>query len=111
MSGSTRSITGRSRKGGKIYAAIRRYWPDLRDGFLALAYSGVRPKLRAPGEPAADFVISAEDHGLAGLVNLFGIESPGLTASLSIAEGRRGQTPTRGPFFTISSKSPRKLKG
>ena len=76
----------------KFYAAIRRYWPDLRDGSLAPAYSGVRPKLRAPGEPAADFVISGpEDHGLAGLVNLFGIESPGLTASLSIAEDAVGR--------------------
>jgi L-2-hydroxyglutarate oxidase LhgO len=67
--------------------AIRRYWPELKDGALAPAYSGVRPKVNAPGEAAADFIVSRpETHGLPGLVNLFGIESPGLTASLAIAE-------------------------
>ena len=56
------------------------------DGALAPAYSGVRPKLQGPGEPARDFVLQGpETHGVAGLVNLFGIESPGLTASLAIA--------------------------
>jgi L-2-hydroxyglutarate oxidase LhgO len=69
-----------------FYAAIRRYWPGLRDGSLAAAYSGVRPKLQGPGEPARDFVLQGpEEHGVAGLMNLFGIESPGLTASLAIA--------------------------
>ena len=69
-----------------FYAAIRRYWPGLRDGALAPAYSGVRPKLRGPGQPAGDFVLQGPaQHGVAGLVNLFGIESPGLTASLAIA--------------------------
>jgi len=66
---------------------IRAYWPGLPDGALAPAYSGVRPKLSGPGEPAADFVIQGPTvHGIAGLVNCFGIESPGLTSCLSIAE-------------------------
>ena len=70
-----------------FYEAVRRYWPDLPDGALVPDYAGIRPKLSAPGEPAADFWIQTEDaHGLPGLVNLFGIESPGLTASLAIAE-------------------------
>jgi L-2-hydroxyglutarate oxidase LhgO len=65
---------------------IRRYWPALRDGALAPAYSGIRPKLAGPGEPAADFRIDGPlTHGIPGLVNLLGIESPGLTASLAIA--------------------------
>ena len=67
--------------------AIRQYWPGLPDDSLAPAYAGIRPKLGGPGEAAADFVIqSASTHGLAGLVNLFGIESPGLTSSLAIAD-------------------------
>ncbi|NTA38268.1 NAD(P)/FAD-dependent oxidoreductase [Agrobacterium salinitolerans] len=66
--------------------AIRRYWPGLPDDALIPAYSGIRPKISGPDEPAMDFRIDgAETHGLAGLVNLFGIESPGLTASLAIA--------------------------
>ncbi len=74
-------------RGDAFYAEVRRYWPGLKEGALQPAYAGVRPKINAPGEPAADFVISGpETHGLAGLVNLFGIESPGLTASLAIAE-------------------------
>ena len=69
-----------------FYAAIRRYWPALPDGTLAPAYSGVRPKLQGPGEPVRDFMLQGpEAHGVAGLVNLYGIESPGLTASLAIA--------------------------
>jgi L-2-hydroxyglutarate oxidase LhgO len=69
-----------------FYAAVRNYWPGLADGRLLPDYSGIRPKLQAPGEPAADFVIQGpRAHGVAGLVNLYGIESPGLTASLSIA--------------------------
>lgn len=69
-----------------FYAAIRRYWPRLPDGSLTPDYAGVRPKLTGPGEPAADFMLQAEDtHGLPGLVHLFGIESPGLTSSLSLA--------------------------
>ena len=69
-----------------FYAAIREYWPQLPDGALEPAYAGIRPKLVGPDAPAADFRLDgAERHGLAGLVNLFGIESPGLTASLAIA--------------------------
>ena len=67
--------------------AIRKYWPGLPDDALAPAYSGVRPKLGGPSDPVADFRIDGpERHGIAGLVNLFGVESPGLTASLVIAE-------------------------
>jgi L-2-hydroxyglutarate oxidase LhgO len=70
-----------------FYAAIRRYWPGLPDGALTPDYSGCRPKLSRRGEPAADFRIDGpETHGLDGLVNLFGIESPGLTSSPAIAE-------------------------
>ena len=73
-------------RGTAFYAAIRRYWPGLRDDSLAPAYSGVRPKLQGPGEPVRDFMLQGpEAHGVAGLMNLFGIESPGLTASLAIA--------------------------
>jgi L-2-hydroxyglutarate oxidase LhgO len=70
-----------------FYAAIRRYWPGLKDGTLSADYAGCRPKLSRPGEPAADFVIQSQDtHGVAGFITLYGIESPGLTASLAIAE-------------------------
>lgn len=74
-------------RGAAFYAAIRRYWPGLPDGALVADYAGIRPKLTGPGEPAADFVVDGPaEHGLPGLVQLFGIESPGLTASLSLAE-------------------------
>lgn len=70
-----------------FYGEVRRYWPGLKDGALAPGYSGVRPKLVKAGEPPADFVIDGpESHGVASLVNLFGIESPGLTSSLAIAD-------------------------
>ncbi|GBC58714.1 aminobutyraldehyde dehydrogenase [Stutzerimonas stutzeri] len=70
-----------------FYAAIRRYWPALPDASLQPAYTGIRPKISGPGEAAADFRIDGPaQHGVAGLVNLFGIESPGLTACLAIAE-------------------------
>jgi L-2-hydroxyglutarate oxidase LhgO len=71
------------RRGEKFYAAIRRYWPGLADGALAPSYSGIRPKISAAGEPAADFRIAQP---APGVVALYGIESPGLTASLAIAE-------------------------
>jgi len=75
------------RRGDRFYAAIRTYWPDLPDGVLQPGYAGIRPKISGPKEPAADFVIQGpEAHGIPGLVNLYGIESPGLTASLAIAE-------------------------
>ncbi len=71
----------------RFYAAIRRYWPGLADGTLRPAYSGIRAKLTGPQDPASDFRIDGpRDHGVAGLVNLFGIESPGLTSSLAIAD-------------------------
>lgn len=67
--------------------AIRRFWPGLPDGALSPAYAGIRPKLHGPGEPQPDFRIDgAEAHGIAGLVALFGIESPGLTSSLALGE-------------------------
>lgn len=70
-----------------FYAAIRRYWPELPDGVLEPAYAGIRPKIVPPEVAGQDFVIQGpETHGVAGLVNLFGIESPGLTASLALAE-------------------------
>lgn len=78
-------------RGEAFYAEIRSYWPDLRDGALQPAYAGVRPKLVGPTALAADFRIDgAQRHGVIGLVNLFGIESPGLTASLAI--GRKVHT-------------------
>ena len=71
----------------EFYSAIRRYWPGLPDGALSPDYTGIRPKLTGEGEPAADFVIQTiDEHGIDGLVNLFGIESPGLTSSLAIAD-------------------------
>jgi len=71
----------------RFYAAIRRYWPGLPDGALAPGYAGVRPKISGRGEPAADFVVQGpREHGVPGLVHLFGIESPGLTASLALAD-------------------------
>jgi L-2-hydroxyglutarate oxidase LhgO len=70
-----------------FYAKIRSYWPGLADGALSPSYCGVRPKIHGPELAAADFVIQgAAVHGVAGLVNLFGIESPGLTSSLAIAD-------------------------
>ncbi|MCL1960964.1 MAG: NAD(P)/FAD-dependent oxidoreductase [Desulfovibrionaceae bacterium] len=77
-----------ARHGDGFYASIRKYWPKLPDGALEPGYSGVRPKLRAGnGEIFPDFVISGPfEHGVPGLVNLFGIESPGLTASLAIGK-------------------------
>ena len=75
------------RRADVFYDAIRRYWPGLPDGALTPDYSGCRPKLSGPGEAAADFRIDGPElHGMAGLVNLFGIESPGLTSSLAIAD-------------------------
>ena len=79
------------RRADSFYHAIRSYWPRLKDGALQPAYSGIRPKLQARGEPARDFLIEGpKDHGVQGLVNLFGIESPGLTAALAIGEYVRG---------------------
>jgi L-2-hydroxyglutarate oxidase LhgO len=70
-----------------FYQAIRTYYPALRDGTLTPGYTGIRPKLGPKGAPASDFVIQGPaEHGVAGLINLFGIESPGLTASLALAD-------------------------
>lgn len=70
-----------------FYEAIRKYWPALPENSLAPAYAGIRPKVEQPGGSRTDFVIQgAREHGVAGLVNLFGIESPGLTSSLAIAQ-------------------------
>jgi L-2-hydroxyglutarate oxidase LhgO len=75
------------RRADGFYSEIRRYWPGLSDGALQPAYSGIRPKIVGPGNDAADFVLEGPSvHGLPGLVNLFGIESPGLTASLALAD-------------------------
>ncbi len=70
-----------------FYESIRKYFPDLRDGELMAGYTGIRPKISGPDEPAADFRIEGpRTHGFTGVINLFGIESPGLTASLAIGE-------------------------
>jgi L-2-hydroxyglutarate oxidase LhgO len=70
-----------------FYAAIRQYYPALKDGQLQPGYTGIRPKISGPKEPAADFVVQGpREHGVSGLVNLYGIESPGLTAALAIAQ-------------------------
>ena len=72
---------------GSFYAAIRHYYPGLADGALRPGYTGIRPKITAKGEPAADFSIQGpRDHGVRDMVNLYGIESPGLTSSLAIAD-------------------------
>jgi L-2-hydroxyglutarate oxidase LhgO len=74
-------------RGEAFYAAVRRYWPGLPDGALQPGYAGIRPKITGPGEPAADFLVQGpEAHGVPGLANLYGIESPGLTASLPLAD-------------------------
>lgn len=79
-----------ARRGDGFYDAVRRYWPGLPDGALQPGYSGIRPKISGPSEAVADFRISAvAEHGVAGLVNLYGIESPGLTSSLAIARSVR----------------------
>ena len=70
-----------------FYAEVRRYWPQLADGALVPAYAGIRPKAHAPGRPARDFLVSGPAaHGISGLVCLYGIESPGLTACLALAD-------------------------
>ena len=74
------------RRAERFYAAIRRYWPGLPDNSLSPGYAGIRPKTAGPGEPAPDFEIQGpRKHGVPGLVHLYGIESPGLTASLALA--------------------------
>lgn len=71
----------------RFYDAVRKYYPHLPDGAIQPGYAGIRPKIQAPGEPARDFVIQGpDDHGIAGLISLYGIESPGMTSSLAIAD-------------------------
>jgi L-2-hydroxyglutarate oxidase LhgO len=75
------------RRAERFYAAIRRYWPGLPDGALEPGYAGIRPKISGRGEPPADFVVQGpREHGVRGLVQMYGIESPGLTASLALAD-------------------------
>lgn len=75
------------RRADAFYEEIRRYWPALPDHCLQPAYAGIRPKISGPGEPSADFRIDDfSTHGVPGVINLFGIESPGLTASLALAD-------------------------
>lgn len=74
-----------------FYAEIRKYWPAMQDDSLSPAYAGIRPKTAGAGSPAQDFVFHSEvDHGIKGLINLYGIESPGLTSSFSIAKHVKG---------------------
>jgi L-2-hydroxyglutarate oxidase LhgO len=81
------SYTVDPRRADSFYERIRAYWPGLPDGSLLPDYCGIRPKLTGPGEKPADFMIVGEAaHGMPRLVNLFGIESPGLTSSLSLAD-------------------------
>ena len=75
------------KRSDSFYAAVRKYWPDLPDNSLQPGYSGIRPKIQAPGEPATDYVIQGpHDHGIDGLINLYAIESPGMTSSLAIGD-------------------------
>ncbi|MDP2255872.1 MAG: NAD(P)/FAD-dependent oxidoreductase [Polaromonas sp.] len=81
-------------RGDAFYAEVRKYWPELQDGALIPGYAGIRPKIQGPGEPARDFLIQGPAvHGVAGLVNLFGMESPGLTSALAIGEHVRRLLP------------------
>ena len=74
-------------RGEAFYKEVRKYWPALPDGALMAGYAGIRPKLHGPNDPAKDFCIQGPlDHGVSGLVNLFGIDSPGLTSSLALGQ-------------------------
>ena len=81
------------RRAEGFYSAVRRYWPSLPSGSLRPGYAGVRPKITGPGEPAADFRIDGPPCADLPVVNLFGIESPGLTASLALADYVAGLVP------------------
>lgn len=75
------------RRGDAFYVEVRKYWPGLKDGALLASYAGIRPKINAPSEAAADFcIMGPQAHGVKGLVHLLGIESPGLTSSMAIAD-------------------------
>ncbi len=82
-----KDLTVNPSRAQRFYDAIRTYWPGLPDGALYPGYAGMRPKLQSPNEAAADFVVQdVQAHGISGLINLLGIESPGLTSSLAIAD-------------------------
>jgi L-2-hydroxyglutarate oxidase LhgO len=86
------------RRAEAFYAAVRRYWPELPDGALQPGYAGIRPKLHGVGQGPADFLIQGPaEHGVRNLVHLFGIESPGLTACLAIADHVVGLLGDGGP--------------
>ena len=75
------------RRADSFYDAVRRYWPDLKDGALQPGYAGIRPKIVPQGAPGQDFVVQGSAvHGMGGLINLFGIESPGLTSAIALGE-------------------------
>jgi len=83
------------KRGEGFYEAVRRYWPELKDNALQPDYSGVRAKIVPPNSPAGDFCFNGPvDHGLQGLFNLYGFESPGLTSSIAIARYLEGQIKT-----------------
>ena len=72
-------------RGEAFYAEVRKYWPGLKEGALTAGYAGIRPKIQGPEEAARDFLIQGQsEHGIKGLINLFGIESPGLTSALAL---------------------------
>ena len=80
-----------AKRGEGFYAAVRKYWPELKDNALQPDYSGVRAKIVPPNTPAGDFCFNTpQDHGLQGLYNLYGFESPGLTSSIAIARYLEG---------------------
>ena len=84
---SSEDYTVDARRRALFNAAIRRYWPALPEDALQPAYAGIRPKAHRSGAASVDFMISdPAEHGIPGLVNLFGIESPGLTSALALAE-------------------------
>ena len=83
-------------RAARFYPAIRKYWPTLPDGALMPSYSGIRPKIVPPTGARQDFLMQGPaEHGVAGLINLFGIESPGLTSSLAIADHVAGMAGVR----------------
>jgi L-2-hydroxyglutarate oxidase LhgO len=97
-------------RGEKFYAAVRRYWPGLRDGALQPGYAGIRPKIVPPEVASQDFVVQTEAvHGVPGLCNLFGIESPGLTASLALGEYVRGVVSKEASSFSEEKEAKRLL--
>lgn len=93
-------------RGAAFYDEVRKYWPGLPDGALLPGYAGIRPKISGPGEPARDFMIQGpRDHGVPGLVNLFGVESPGLTSCLAIGDLVARQLETTGVRFQLIQKT------